>query len=89
MLPVPMAKTDCENVSEKINPFYWFENTISDQRPLNDPLDGSDFVRCSIGDVSTRRLLVVIYMVVIALCFLAIVFLTIKGLLLFTFVTFE
>jgi len=46
------------------------------------PIDhssGTDYVRCSIGDVSTRRLLILIYLIVVILCFLGIVLLTIKG----------
>merc|ERR1719427_2459159 len=41
---------------------------------------GSDFILCSIGDVSTRILLVKIYLVVLAGCFIASIFFTIKEL---------
>ena len=39
---------------------------------------GSDFVLCSIGDVSTRILLVQIYLVILAGCFIASIVITCK-----------
>lgn len=55
------------------------KNSEGTYGPLTGPASGTDYVRCSIGDVSTRRLLIVIYMMVVVLCFLGILLLTIKG----------
>ena len=54
------------------------KNQAGGYGPISKP-SGSDYVRCSIGDVSTRRLLIVIYLAIVILCGLAIIILTIKG----------
>ena len=54
------------------------KNQAGGYGPVSKP-SGTDYVRCSIGDVSTRRLLIVIYLAIVILCGLAIIILTIKG----------
>ncbi|CBY10236.1 unnamed protein product [Oikopleura dioica] len=55
-----------------------FFNCKLKYQPLGTVQEGISYVRCSIGDVSTRRLLVQIYLAVIGACFVGIFVITIK-----------
>ena len=44
------------------------KNVLGSYGPTGDGKDGTDYVLCSIGDISTRHLLVEIYLAILLLC---------------------